>query len=123
MEMKSVFEGWSGYQDSLAHAIAPLSREQLVWRPSEGLRSVGEVARHISLGRIGWFMRMDAPLSAELATGITDWAVDADGNRHIAEESIAITDDAAELVRWLESSWRTIDATLNAWTVEDLAQT
>jgi hypothetical protein len=46
------FDGWNGYNTSLVHAITPLTPEKLAWRPSPQLQSVGEVARHISLGRI-----------------------------------------------------------------------
>ena len=85
--------------------------------------SVGEVARHISLGRIAWFVRMDAPGSAEVASHIAAWQTDRDGNQHIVESAVAITDSAADLVAWLERTWRMIDQTLAAWTVADLSQT
>jgi hypothetical protein len=65
VSLATVFEGWDGYQTSLVQAISPLTPEQLAWRPAPELRSVGEVARHISLGRITWFRRMEAPGSAE----------------------------------------------------------
>lgn len=121
--LAAVFEGWAGYQTSLVHAIEPLSAEQLAWRPTPDHRTVGELARHISLGRIGWFLRMDAPRSAELADLIEKWGTDRDGNRHIDENAIEITDQASELVRWLNLSWEMVDATLHEWTVADLAQT
>jgi hypothetical protein len=50
--LADIFEGWDGHQTSLVHAIAPLTREQLLWRPAANLKSVGELARHISLARI-----------------------------------------------------------------------
>src|SRR5881394_3799852 len=53
-----VFEGWDGYQTSLVHAIEPLTAAQLEWRAAPGRRSVGELVRHISFGRITWFARM-----------------------------------------------------------------
>ena len=65
--LATIFDGWDGYQTSLVHAIAPLTPEQLRWHPAGDLRTVGQLARHISLGRLSWFMRMDAPGSAELA--------------------------------------------------------
>ena len=52
--LMSVFKGWDGYQTSLVQAIAPRSREQLIWRPAPHLRSAGEIARHISAGRVDW---------------------------------------------------------------------
>ena len=68
-------------------------------------------------------MRMGAPGSAQVAGLIETWHVDKDGNRHLVEESLDITGDAAELVRWLEITWQMLDATLKTWTVADLAQT
>lgn len=121
--LTAVFDGWQGHQQSLVNAIAPLSAEQLRFRPVPDLQSVGQLTRHISLGRIGWFARMGAPGSAELVEQIIDWQEDGDGNPHIVEESIAIAADAAELVRWLELTWDMIDQTLVEWTVNDLAVT
>jgi uncharacterized damage-inducible protein DinB len=121
--LADIFEGWDGHQTSLVHAIAPLTREQLAWRPGVGLNSVGELARHISLGRIVWFMRMDAPGSADLASGITDWDVDDDGNRSIVESSVPIAEDSKELAYWLEITWQMIETTLHQWNTTDLAQT
>ncbi len=101
--LKMVYEGWEGYQISLVDAIKGLSHEQLAYRPAPNLRSLGEIANHISLGRIDWFQRMDAPGSNELANEAKGW-----------EPEKAITENAAELVRRLEASWRLIDNTLNA---------
>jgi uncharacterized damage-inducible protein DinB len=108
----SVFDGWDGYQISLVRAIAPLSREQLAYRPAPKLRSVGEIASHIGLGRIGWFQRMGAPGSDVLASQVAALASEA-----------AIAADAAEIVKWLEASWQMVENTLKQWTVDDLAQT
>ena len=44
--LMSVFKGWDGYQVSLVRAIAPLSREQLVYKSAPHLRSASEIARH-----------------------------------------------------------------------------
>jgi uncharacterized damage-inducible protein DinB len=121
--LAQVFEGWDGYQTSLIHAIEPLTNEQLAWRPAPHLRSVGELARHISLGRITWFRRMDAPRSAELAGRINEWAQDSDGNRHIIEDAIQITSDVSQLIYGLETTWQMTDSTLAAWSVTDLTTT
>ena len=121
--LASIYEGWDGYQRSLVHAVASLTPEQLAWRPSPNLRSLGELVRHIALGRITWFLRMDAPGSRELAGQISAWEEDQHGNQYVIEDAIAITDQATELVRWLEASWHMIDQTLKTWTVADLAKT
>jgi len=121
--LAEVFEGWAGHQTSLVNAIAPLTAAQLAWRPAPQLHAVGELARHISLGRIGWFARMAAPGSAALVNQIATWEQDSDGNRDIVERALPIAEDATALVHWLELTWQMIDETLNTWTVADLAQT
>jgi len=121
-DLAMVMDGWNGYHASIVHAIEPLTAEQLAWRPAPGMRSVGELARHIALGRITWFVRMDPPGGAELVAEIEDWEVDGDGSRHVNEDAFPITDSAEELVRWMNMSWAMIDATLNEWTVSDLTK-
>lgn len=110
--LSKVFEGWDGYQTSLVHAIQPLTSEQLAFRAGPKLRSVGEIAIHIALGRIDWFSKMGAPGSAELLA--RQAGVDRSG---------PITGNAADLVRWLEDTWGMIADTLSQWTVDDLAVT
>ena len=119
----AVFEGWDGYQRSVLSAIAPLTSEQLAWRPAPHLRSAGELVRHIALGRIDWFLRMDAPGSRELADRITDWEEDPHGNRYVIEDAVVAGDDHTGLTRWLEDTGVMIDRTLREWTVADLKKT
>ena len=85
--LADVLDGWNGYQTSLVNAISPLTREQLIWKPAPNLRSVGDLARHISLGRVTWFSRMEAPGSADLVKRIELWEADSDGNKDIVEDS------------------------------------
>lgn len=110
--LSTIFNGWDGYQTSIVHAVEPLTRERLLFRPAAHLCSVGEVAAHIALGRIDWFARMAAPGSQELARR----AVEKGGEA-------AIVDNRAEILQWLNASWKMIEDTLNQWTVEDLART
>jgi uncharacterized damage-inducible protein DinB len=119
-ELSRVFDGWNGYNTSIIHAVEPLTAAQLEFRPAVGLRSVGEVVRHIAVGRLSWFMRMAAPGSAELAQQVPLWHTDGDGNRDPLEESVEISASAAGLVRWLGLSWSMVEQTLAAWTVADL---
>src|SRR4051812_36848878 len=121
--LSEVFDGWNGYQKSLVNAIGPLSEEELGWKPSERVRSVGELARHIAMGRINWFARMKAPESEELARRITEWDYDPHGNGYIVEKAMTIDRDAPALVGWLESTWMMISRTLEEWTVDDLDAT
>lgn len=118
-----VYEGWDGYRRSIIEAVTPLTKEQLTWRPSANLRSVGELARHIALGPIDWFLRMEAPGSHEMASQIDAWTEDPHGNRYVAEDAIDISDQASELTKWLEISRQMIYQTLKMWTVEDLKKT
>jgi uncharacterized damage-inducible protein DinB len=110
--LMAIFDGWDGYQLSLVRAVAPLSRGQLTFRPAEHLRAAGQIGAHIVVARIAWFAHIEAPGALELA---------AQGAALGSEEAIAY--DAAELVRWLESSWRVVEGALNTWTVADLAYT
>ena len=106
--LMTVYKGWDGYQISLVRAIAPLSREQLVYRPAPHLRTAGEIARHISEGRLSWFHLTFGVSSAEAAA----W-----------RPGGAVEEQPAELVRGLEVSWQMVEDALNHWSVADLAQT
>ena len=121
--LQTIFDGWDGHQVAVVNSVRGLTPAQLAWRPAEGQRSAGEIARHIAFGRLTWFFRMHPPGGDELKAQITQWHTDRDGNQHVVEDAYAITEDAAELVRWLEASWAMIQRTLNEWTVEDLATT
>lgn len=119
--LDALLDGWQGYQQSLIAAVEPLSAAQLGFRPAPQLRSVGELARHIALGRVTWFQRMGAPGSAQVAAQLSAWQRDDDGNLDVVEDALAITDDAAELVRWLNLTWAMIEQTLAGWQAADLA--
>jgi uncharacterized damage-inducible protein DinB len=121
--LNDVYQGWDGYRESIRKAVSPLTPEQLTWSPATHLRSVGELVRHIALGPIEWFVRMDAPGSHDLAAQVDSWTEDSHGNRYIVEDAIAIADQAAELVKWLEASRQMINQTLETWTVADLQKT
>lgn len=120
--LAAIFAGWDGYQTSLVHAVAPLTAAQLAWRPAPQLRSVGELVRHIALGRITWFRRMEAPGSADVAGRVEVWQEDSDGNRQIVESAVDIAGDAGKLVEWLQATWAMIAQTLDRWDVADLAE-
>ena len=109
VSLSKIYEGWDGYQTSILHAIQPLSHEQLAWRPAPKLRSVGELASHIALGRINWFSRIHAPGSAELLQ-----------KQNALSSQTAFADQKEEIIRWLEMSWQMIADTLDQWTIGDL---
>ena len=110
--LSKIFEGWDGYQSSILHATQLISAEQLTWRPAPNLRSVGELTAHIALGRLGWFVRLQAPGSLELYQQAV--AMGWEG---------AISDRKDEILHWLEMTWRVIADSLNLWTVENLWRT
>jgi uncharacterized damage-inducible protein DinB len=120
--LAALFDGWNGYQTSLLHAVTPLTTEQLSWRPAPDRRSVGELVRHISLGRITWLSRIPAPGADELTPQIPHWYTDGDGARHVVEESVPC-DDSTLLTEWLTLSWQPIERLLNEWSIDDLFQT
>jgi uncharacterized damage-inducible protein DinB len=112
ISLLTIFNGWDGYQISLVRAIAPLSREQLAFRPAPHLRSAGELAYHISKGRFNWFQRTFGIGSAVPASLVSAW-----------ESEDAIKEQATELVKVLEATWQMIEDALRHWTVADLSQT
>jgi uncharacterized damage-inducible protein DinB len=131
--LMSIYEGWDSHQLALVRAITPLTPEQLAWRPTPHLRSVGEIISHITLGRLYWFHNMGAPGSAELARQIASWEGEKANTENLTEirkwfdaidqQEMAIVENHTELPRWLEASWQMIETTLTTWTVADLAQT
>lgn len=120
--LAQIFEGWGGYQMSLLHALTPLSGEQLSWRPAAERRSLGELFRHLSLGRITWLARMGAPGMDTIEQRVPRWYRDGDGTRHVVEESVS-SHNAAVLAEWLTLSWLPIQRVLNEWTVDEVFQT
>jgi hypothetical protein len=91
-----VFESWQDYQEALKRAIAPLTAEQLQRRLIPGLRTPGEIAKHIVFGRALHLHRTLGEAAAEL-TPLLRWA-DADDPQHTA----------AEILQGLELTWRFI---------------
>lgn len=107
--LSAIYEGWEGYQTSLVKAIAGRAPQELLWRPAHGLSSAGELAHHISYGRIDWFSRMGAPGSRELAEEAANWQPAAD--------------NAAELVCRLNASWHMVAKVLAQWSAANLWET
>jgi uncharacterized damage-inducible protein DinB len=120
LPLKTIFEGWEGYQACLVQALTPLSTLQLTWQPTPRLRPVGEIAAHISLGRIDWFQRMGAPGSEQLAEEFAPWR---SPGSVISRQGAPRAENAAEMVRWLEVSWFMVADTLERWTAADLLRT
>src|SRR5690348_13670487 len=53
--LATIVEGWNTYLGELRKALAPLTPEQLAWRPAPNLRSIGEIATHMIGARARWF--------------------------------------------------------------------
>jgi uncharacterized damage-inducible protein DinB len=121
-KLARILEGWDGYQTSLLHAVTPLTGEQLSWRPAPERRSVGELVRHLSLGRVTWLARIGAPDVDTVVRQVPRWHTDGDGARHVVEESVP-PDQSAVLAEWLALSWRPIQRVLDEWTIDHLFQT
>jgi uncharacterized damage-inducible protein DinB len=113
----TVFSGWDGYNRSLVSAIAPLSPEQLQYRPAPDRRSVGEIAAHVAFGRLDWFNRMGAPGTAELVEEAAPWWRPWEAVNPAAAESASL------IVHWLEATWQMIETNLTQWSVDDLGWT
>ena len=118
----AIFDGWSGYQTSIQHAVEPLTTEQLRWRPVPEVRSLGEIIRHLSLGRITWLSRMSVPGIEGIRDHVPNWYTDQDGAHHAREDSVA-SDESEVLTYWLKLSWTPIQRVLEEWTIEDLFET
>ena len=102
------FESWQDYQESLKHAIAPLTGEQLQRRLIPGLRTPGEIAEHIVFGRALHLHRTLGEEVAEL-TPLLRWN-DTDDPPHTA----------AEIVHGLELTWQIITACLMRGSSDDV---
>ena len=120
--LAQILEGWDGYQRSLLHAVSPLKPDQLRLRPAIGSRSLGEVIRHIALGRITWLARIEAVGIDRIVGRISRWFSDGDGARHVDEGAIS-SDHTDSLMEWLSISWQPIHQSLDVWTEDDLFRT
>jgi len=110
-ELSYVYEGWDGFHRSIVSAVTSLTDEQLKFRGSPEMRTVGEVAWHIADGRVDWFKRLPAPGSDELAKEI-----------EARKGQPPAAYDADQLVAWLNRTWKMVEATLAQWTVDDLPE-
>lgn len=109
--LATFYDSWRVYQEHLAEAIAPLTAEELALRAAPELRTVGEIALHIIVGRIGWF-------AGFLGEGLEDMAA---LGRWVAPE--APSQDATELAQGLALSWELVASALGRWSVDDMGQT
>jgi len=107
--LDAIFQGWNVYQEQLIVVLRPLFSEQFAIRVAPNLRSVGEIAAHISAGRASWFSWILNEGGDEIAT-IAHWD---DQDQQVRA--------AAELVHGLELTWNLIENGLSRWTPTELA--
>jgi uncharacterized damage-inducible protein DinB len=107
----TIYDGWHTYQSLLITAIAPLSAEQLTLSTAPGLRTVGDIVRHIIGARGRWFnglMGEGGPAMADLGT----WDRTGSPSR-----------TAADLVQGLEVTWQIMHEAIARWNPEEWATT
>ncbi len=98
-----VYDGWPNYQQQIIEAIAPLTDEQLALRAAPHLRTIEEIATHMIRVRVSWFHEV-LKVGGEDFTEFGEW-----------DRPTMPVRSAAELVRGLEGTWRTLDDTLSRW--------
>jgi uncharacterized damage-inducible protein DinB len=107
--LATFYNNWEKYQAGLVDAVKPLTSEQLALRAASGLRSVGELARHIAITRASWFHNALGEQGDEIARiAKRPWE---DPSPQSAEE----------LVKTLETTWRFMKSRLDVWTEGDMA--
>ncbi|HEY7020600.1 MAG TPA: DinB family protein [Ktedonobacterales bacterium] len=113
LTLAEVYAGWKVDERRLASLIRSLTQEQLALRAAAQLRTVSALASHIVAARARmthWILREGGDDLDALAY----W----DGADQPAPPIIRA---ATELVGGLEITWRVISASLQRWTVADLA--
>jgi len=111
--LADVYGGWENDHKKLGSLIGALTQEQLALRAAPHLRTVSALASHIVAARARmshWILREG---DDELDT-LAYW----DGADQPAPPIIRA---AAELAAGLEATWQVISASLQRWTVADLA--
>jgi uncharacterized damage-inducible protein DinB len=113
LPLAEVYVGWEADQQRLVSLIGALTQEQLALRAAAHLRTVSALASHIVAARARmthWILREgDEKLDA-----LAHW----DGADQPAPPIIRA---AADLSDGLETTWRVINASLQRWTIADLA--
>jgi uncharacterized damage-inducible protein DinB len=97
------YDGWPDHQQMLIEAIAPLTDEQLTLRAAPHLRTIEEIATHMIRVRVSWFHDV-LKVGGDEFTEFGDW-----------DRPSRPVRSAAELVRGLETTWRTLADALNQW--------
>jgi uncharacterized damage-inducible protein DinB len=110
LSLTTFYAGWPAYQQRLAAAITPLTREQLALRASPHTWPISQIAAHIISARVWWLHTRAGEGSADLAS-MEHWDTTGQPAR-----------SAEELVDGLERTWHMIQNALDRWTPDDLEQ-
>jgi uncharacterized damage-inducible protein DinB len=107
----TIFDSWKQYQEHIASALAPLTAAQLTLRPAADMRSLSELAAHISGCRAGWFTYVlgeadDTATGAEIKA-MAEW-----------DEQHART--SAQLIEALSITWQFMMDRVARWSAEDM---
>jgi uncharacterized damage-inducible protein DinB len=103
------FAGWEQHNALLTKRIEPLSDEQLVLAPGEGLWSIRMLACHIVASRAWWFNEWMGEGDDELRRLIP-----------MDDDSDVTKPDAETICAALDKSWSDIRSCLARWTEADL---
>ena len=105
------FESWQDYQDALKRAIAPLGEKQLQQRLLPGLRTPGEIAKHIVFGRALHLHRTLGDRAADLIL------------LHRWDDADDLPRTAVEIVQGLDLTWQFItDCLMSGSPTDELAK-
>jgi uncharacterized damage-inducible protein DinB len=114
LALAEVYADWEVDQQGLVSLIGALTQEQLALRAAPHLRTVSALASHIVAARAR-MTRWILGQGEDALDALAYW----DGADQPAPPIIR---EAAELVAGLEATWRAISASLERWTVADLAE-
>jgi uncharacterized damage-inducible protein DinB len=107
------YEGWRLTNDRLIEALAPLSAEELAWRPGPEMWPIWALAGHLAGGRVYWLCSILKEPGAA-STPFTDPSGDG-WEDHPSEPR-----GADDLVFALRTSWAIVEDCLRRWSPEML---
>ena len=111
LPLTTFYGGWTGFRQSLAQIVAPLTPAQLALPAAAHHWSIGMLIQHIAANRVWWFHRWMGAGNADL-NPIADWGWGEPGHD---------LGTATELVAKLESSSQMIDEAFARWTASSLS--
>lgn len=108
--LDTIYENWKKYQDKLKEALAPLTPEQLALSAAGNERSIGQIAQHIILVRVGWFV-YTLTEQYESVKPLEEW-----------DKPGAPPPTADQLVQGLDLTWQMMADALARWNSDDMAK-